>query len=37
MFGDRTGAHFVAGVVLVLAGVGLSMTTRRTGRQETQR
>jgi drug/metabolite transporter (DMT)-like permease len=37
MFGDRTGGHFVAGVALVLVGVGLCMTTRRTGRRETQR
>ena len=29
MFGDRMGSLFVAGVVLVLAGVGLSIATRR--------
>jgi O-acetylserine/cysteine efflux transporter len=29
MFGDRMGPLFVAGVVLVLAGVGLSIVTRR--------
>ena len=33
MFGDRMGTLFVAGVVLILAGVGLSMTTRRAGAQ----
>lgn len=32
MFGDRAGPLFVAGVVLVLIGVGLAIMTRRTGR-----
>lgn len=32
MFGDRMGPLFVAGVVLVLIGVGLSIATRRAGR-----
>jgi O-acetylserine/cysteine efflux transporter len=30
MFGDRMGTLFIAGVVLVLAGLGLSITTRKT-------
>jgi drug/metabolite transporter (DMT)-like permease len=29
MFGDRMGPLFVAGVALVLLGVGTSITTRR--------
>lgn len=34
MFGDRMGPLFVAGVVLVLIGVGLSIVTRRTAREQ---
>jgi len=33
MFGDRMGPLFVAGVGLVLIGVGFSIVTRRTGRK----
>jgi drug/metabolite transporter (DMT)-like permease len=32
MFGDQMGTLFIAGVALVLAGVGLSITTRKTSR-----